>query len=183
MRSRLFIIASLFVLPTVATAQRGGSRTQSDRHTDLFDKSNLPKGPLLRTRDIEEQSPLKLLIDKRKDLKLSDAQLSQLKESEGKLNEKNAPLLKMTDSLVRELRSVEAAPSDDNQSHIGLLRMALTNVLGGIRINYDAAAKDALATLDADQQPKATEMLDRQKQDAEKFINERLGSGQRRGGA
>lgn len=183
MRSRLLIIASLFVLPTVATAQRGGSRTQSDRHTDLFDKSSLPKAPLLRTRDIEAQSPLKLLIDKRKDLKLSDAQLSHLNESEGKLNEKNASLLKMTDSLVRELRSIEAAPSNDDQSHIGLLRMALANVLREIRTNYDAAAKDALATLDADQQPKATEMLDKQKQDAEKFINEKLGGGQRRGGA
>ena len=76
MRSRLLIIASLFVLPTLATAQRGGSRTQSDRHTDLFDKSSLPKAPLLRTRDIEAQSPLKLLIDKRKDLKLSEAQMA-----------------------------------------------------------------------------------------------------------
>ena len=180
MRSRL-LIAALLVLPTVATAQRGGSRTQADRHSDLFDKSNAPRGPLLRTRDIEEQSPLKLLIDKRKDLKLSDAQLSQLKESEGRLNEKNAPLLKMTDSLVRELRSVEAAPTPDDQSRIRLLRMALANVLGEIRTNYDAAMKDALAPLEADQQPKATEMLDKQKQDAEKFINERLRGGQRRG--
>lgn len=181
MRSRLLIIASLLVLPSIATGQR--TRTQSDRHTDLFEKSNLPKGPLLRTRDIEEQSPLKLLIDKRKDLRLSDAQLSQLKERAGKLDEKNAPLLKMTDSLVRELRSVEAAPSTDDQSRIQFLRMALTKVLGEIRTNYDAAAKEALATLEADQQPKATEMLDKQKQDAEKFINERLGGGQRRGGA
>jgi hypothetical protein len=61
--------------------------------------------------------------------------------------------------------------------------MALANVLREIRTNYDAAAKDALATLDADQQPKATEMLDKQRQDAEKFISERLGGGQRRGGA
>ena len=88
----------------------------------------------------------------------------------------------MTDSLVRELRSVEAAPTPDDQSRIRLLRMGLANVLGEIRTNYDTAMKDALAPLEADQQPKATEMLDKQKQDAEKFINERLRGGQRRGG-
>jgi hypothetical protein len=57
--------------------------------------------------------------------------------------------------------------------------MALRNVIGAIHTNYDAAAKDALATLSADQQPRATEMLDKQKQDADKFITEKLGGGRR----
>jgi hypothetical protein len=180
---RLLIGASLLFLPTIVSAQRGGTRTQADRHTDMFDKDKAPaKAPLFRTRDIEEQSPIKLLIDKRKDLKLTDSQLSQLKDAEGKLNDKNAPLLKTIDSLVRDLRSVEAAPSEGDQSHIRLTRMNLTSVLGDIRSNYDAAAKDAIGTLDAEQQTKATEMVDKQKQDADKFVQEKLGGGGRRGG-
>ena len=61
---RIAVIGFLFV-PAVALAQRGGGRTQADRKTDLFEKQELPKGPTLRVRDIEDQSPLKLLIDKR----------------------------------------------------------------------------------------------------------------------
>jgi len=179
---RLLIVASLIAVPVAAGAQRGGSRTQSDRHTDLFEKTTAPKGPLLRSREIEDQSPLKVLLDKRRDLKLTDAQLSQLEASKGKLAEKNAPLLKMVDSLVRDLRSVQAA-SEGDQAHLRMVYVGLTNVLGEVRSNYDAAAKDALATLDADQQAKAAELLDKQKEDVENFMKERLGGGQRSGGA
>jgi len=80
------IAVAVLLLPTLALAQRGG-RTQADRKTPLFDKEEMPKGPTLRVRDIEDQSPLKLLIDKRKDLKLSDAQVTQLKESETKVKD------------------------------------------------------------------------------------------------
>ncbi|HMA25019.1 MAG TPA: hypothetical protein VKP00_13515 [Gemmatimonadaceae bacterium] len=103
MNRRYLIAAALFFLPSVATAQR--TRTQSDRRTELFVKDSSRQSQVLRGRDVEDQSPPKLLIDKRKDLKLTDAQLSQLKDSEGKLKERNAPLLKAIDSLVHEMRS------------------------------------------------------------------------------
>jgi hypothetical protein len=43
------------------------------------------------------------------------------------------------------------------------------------------SAKDALATFDADQQSKATELLDKQKQETDKLLQERV-NGDRRGG-
>jgi hypothetical protein len=164
----------------VAAAQR--SRTASDRRTELFDKdSSSRQAPMLRVRDVEDQSPIKLLIDKRKDLKLTDGQLSQLKDSDGKLKEKNAPLLKAIDSLVREQRSGMGSPSDEGRARARAARMGLLTTLGDIRANYDASAKDALATFDADQQSKATELLDKQKQETDKLLQERV-NGDRRGG-
>lgn len=179
MNRRHLIAAALFLVPSLATAQR--TRTQSDRRTDLFVKDSSRQGQVLRVRDVEDQSPLKLLIDKREDLKLTDAQLSQLKDNENKLKEKNAPLLRAIDSLVHEMRSGMSSSSDEGRARARDARMGLMTTVGDIRANYDASAKDALATLDADQQSKATELLERQKQDADKFLQERLG-GDRRGG-
>lgn len=170
----LLILAMLVAVPSVATSQR--TRSQADKRTELFDKdSSSRQAPALRVRDVEDQSPIKLLIDKRKDLKLTDAQLSQLKDTEGKLKDKNAPLLKAVDSLVRDLRSATASQSDEARSRARTARMALMTTLGDIRANYDASAKDAVAALDPDQQSKATELLEKQRQETEKLFQERLG--------
>jgi hypothetical protein len=180
---RILTIATLLALPlavpSLAAAQR--TRTQSDRRTELFDKDSSKQIPMLRLRDVEDQSPIKLLIDKRKDLKLTDAQLAQLKDNDGKLKEKNAPLLKAIDSLVHDVRSGTASSSDDGRARARNARIGLMTTLGDIRTNYDASAKDALATFDADQQSKATELIDKQKQEMDKLVQERTG-GDRRGG-
>jgi hypothetical protein len=93
-------------------------------------------------------------------------------------------LLKAVDSLVRDLRWTGGtrSPSDEDRTRIRNARIGLMSTVGEIRANYDASAKEALATFDADQQPKANEMLDKQKQDAEKYLQERLNGGERRGG-
>lgn len=181
MNARLVFLAAFVALPSLASAQR--TRTASDRRTELFDKdSSSRQAPAVRTRDIEDMSPIKLMIDKRKDLKLTDAQLSQLKDSEAKLKEKNAPLLKAVDSLARDARSNGAARSDEDRARIRNARMGLMSAVGEIRSNYDASAKEALATFDAEQQGKANELLDKQKQEAEKYLQERVSGGERRGG-
>jgi len=178
--ARILFVAALAALPSLASAQR--TRTASDRRTELFDKDSASRqAPAVRTRDLEDMSPIKLMIDKKKDLKLTDAQLSQLKESDNKLKEKNAPLLKAVDSLARDARS--NARSDEDRARMRNARMSLMTTVGEVRMNYDAAAKEALATFDAEQQTKANELLDKQKQDAEKYMQERLGGGERRGGS
>jgi len=183
---RFLIIATLLALasaqPTIASAQR--TRTQSDRRTELFDQdsSRQNAAPAVRARDVEDQSPIKLLIDKRKDLKLTDAQLAQLKETEGKLKNKNAPLLNAIDSLARDLRSATNGSSDDARERARSARMGLMSAMGQVRVNYDESAKEALATFDADQQGKAGELLDKQRQDTDKYVQERVGGvGGRRG--
>jgi len=169
---RLLIASALLIAPSVLLAQRGG-RTQADRRTELMDKSEIPKGVDIRVRDLEDQSPLHLLIDKRKDIKLTDAQLSQLKDAEEKLKEKNAPLYKSADSLIRATR-LTSSSSDADKSRAQSSRNTLMEVIKTLNESYDAARKDAVALLDAEQQPKANELLDKQKEEAEKFFRERM---------
>jgi hypothetical protein len=173
---RRLLIAALLLVPSIGVAQRGG-RTQADRKTPLFDKEEMPKGPTLRVRDVEDQSPLKLLIDKRKDLKLTDAQVAQLKDSETKLKDVNAPLLKAVDSLIRDMRNGSATPTDQARAKVRDARSGLMDVLKDLRTNYDASLKDALAQLDADQQAKANELVEKQRQEGDKMIREKLNTG------
>jgi hypothetical protein len=107
---RRLLIAALLFVPSLALAQRGGASSQAAKHTEMDPQT--ASGPTLRTRDIEDMSPIKLLIDKRKDLKLTDAQLSGLKDAEPKLKEANAPLLKQVDSLMRRADRRRAKPLD-----------------------------------------------------------------------
>ena len=78
-------------------------------------------------RDLEDMSPLKLLIDKRKDLKLTDAQVSTFKDSEGKLKDKNAPLFKAVDSLVREMRPGSGHVGTEDRARHRMRVSALTS--------------------------------------------------------
>jgi len=169
---RLLFASALLIVPPALLAQRGG-RTQADKKTDLMEKTEIPKGVDIRVRDLEEQSPLHLLIDKRKDLKLTDAQLSQLKDAEDKFKDKNAALYKTADSLIRATR-LTSSSTDAEKSRAQSSRGSLGELVKTLGEAYEGARKDAVALLDAEQQPKANEMLDKQKEETEKFYRERL---------
>jgi len=180
MNRRLILLALALSLPSAAFAQRGGGRTESGRKTDLFkdDEKKPPQGPALRARDVEDISPIKLLIDKRKDLKLNDAQVDGLKKSEDALKQKNAPLMSAVDSIVREMKPV-LNPTPESNARLRDNRVSLEQTLSTIRDNYDAAAKEAVAGFDAEQQTKANEMIAKQKEDGAKRIHDRMSSGDR----
>jgi hypothetical protein len=175
MRRHSLLLATLLLLPSAALAQRGSS-SQASKKTELFDKDPMPQGPTLRARDIEDQSPLKLLLDKHKDVKLTDAQSQQLKDAQKQLEDKNAPLLKVVDSLVHTMRT-NGSPTPDEENRIRNSRVALMSVLEQVRVSYDSAGKAAIAGLTADQQPKATELVGKQRDDASKTIRQKLGGG------
>jgi hypothetical protein len=160
-------------------AQRGGG-SRATKRDPMFEKDNSPQGPSLRPRDLEDQSPLKLLIDKRKDLKLTDPQFDALKANEKQLKDKNAPFLKAVDSLVHELKP-PLNETDESRMRMRDARESLNDALKSINGNYDASAKEALATFDAEQQKKAGEMLDHLKEDGAKMMREKLGGGGRGG--
>ena len=179
MNRRLVLAATLLVLPTAAFAQRGGgTRSRAAEHDEMFGQDSTPKGPSLRTRDVEDFSPIHMLIDKHKDLKLSDAQVDGLKKSEQSLREKNAPLLKALDSLVREMRP-PLNSTDESRAHIRDAGIALHETLQSISANYDAAFKEATSSYDADQQAKANELYAKLKEEGEKRVGEKMGGGRR----
>src|SRR6185369_10403649 len=102
---RAFAVLALLLLPSIASAQRTKSGAASGRDKNLMtDDGSKDRRAEITTRELEEQSPLRLLVDKRKDLKLSDDQLTKLKDLESKLKEKNGSLLRIVDSVNREMR-------------------------------------------------------------------------------
>ncbi|HEY5061136.1 MAG TPA: hypothetical protein VII52_06340 [Gemmatimonadaceae bacterium] len=175
------LIAAFVLLPSIAAAAAAqrGSGSAAGRKTEMFDDKSAAAGPTLRVRDIEDQSPLKLLIDKRKDLKLSDAQLSQLKDAEPRLKDRNASLLKSADSLLREMKPSSSSPSDADRERIGIARARLMSTVDAIRANNDGASKDAIAPLDLEQQTKANEMLARQREEFDRLLRSKLGGDNR----
>ena len=186
MYTKAFLVSAIIVLPTVALAQRGGggggSRTAADKHTPMFDKQDMPKGPSLRVRDVEDMNPIKRLIDRRKDLKLTDAQVNQLKDADTKLKQTNEPLLKAVDSLLHEAKqAANNANTDEARAKGNEATQGLRSAVEQINANYDAAANEATASFDAEQQGKAKDILSKLKEDNGSMLRERLYGGASRG--
>jgi hypothetical protein len=176
MSRRLLFLATLVVLPiTTASAQR--ARSQATKHeAATFGDDNMPKGPAIRGRDLEDVSPIKLLIDKRKDLKLTDAQLDGLKKSETAIKEKNQPLYKAIDSLAREAKP-SSNPNPEAEARVRNARRDLEGAISTILDNYETASKEAVGGFDADQQTKANELLAKLKEDRTRRIRDKMKSG------
>lgn len=184
MRTRTRILASLLLIPTIAYGQRsrgggdaGGSRVRGDPQADWKSVMGADAGVKLSNRDVENISPIKLLIDKRKDLKLSDDQANHLKDIEAKLKEKNQDSFKALDSLRRLAQPPAHDPNDDDRARMSAARRTMTATVETIRENYDAALKEALPLLDEGQQKAANELLEKQKKEADEMLRDKLGRG------
>ncbi len=177
LRSR--ILAGLLLLaaiPTLAAAQRGNSRR--DRGTDANWDEITRRAPttILSVREVEAMDPLRHLLAKRKDLKLTDAQFAQLKAMDDSAQVRDEPLLKQLDSLRREMRP--AGQMDDVQRlRLQVVRRNFAETVERVRENYDAVAAAALPALDEAQRTQAAELLAKQKAEADKVVAEKLGSG------
>ncbi|HEY4303843.1 MAG TPA: hypothetical protein VGM82_05220 [Gemmatimonadaceae bacterium] len=170
---RTTLLAALVILPLgSAAAQR--TRSEATKHEDAkYADDGTAKGPAIRGRDLEDLSPLKLLIDKRKDLKLSDAQIDGLKKSDDQLKQKNQPLYKAIDSLAKAMRPAMNS-SAEGDARIRDARRGLDDAIQSIRSNYDAAGTEAIGSFDADQKAKAGELFTKLKDDADKRIRDRM---------
>lgn len=182
----VLVVAALLLTPVVAIAQRGGGggRTRGDQRADFGAVMNANSGGLsLSNRDVEDISPIKLLIDKRKDLKLSDDQVKAFKDLESKMKDESRESFRALDSLRRAAAPPAREPNDEDRSRMMEARRTALAVVGTIRQKYDATLQLALPTLDENQRKSADALLDKQKQDAEEMLREKLSGrgGGRRG--
>jgi len=181
MRTR-YLAASLIVALTLpllpALAQRGGGGGAGSK-VERGDKPDygMMSGSTLKlsNKDLENISPIKLLIDKKKDLKLTDDQVNKLKEKEDKLKESMKPSFGALDSLRRIATPSSRTPDAGDQARMMDTRRQFTQVVNGIRIQYDAAATDAASVLDETQQKQATDLFQKQKAEADDMIRSKLG--------
>jgi hypothetical protein len=186
MRTRFLTIALMVALPALsvhpfpALAQRGGGGGGGgrDRGTKPPDYSAMSGSTIkLSNKDIENVSPLKLLIDKRKDLKLTDDQLAKLKDQEDKLKESMKPSFGALDSLRRIATPAGRSPDEGDKARMMDTRRRFTEVVTGIRVQYDGAATDAVSLLDETQQQQAKDLLQKQRAEADDMIRDKLGGG------
>jgi hypothetical protein len=171
---------ALILLPTIVSAQRGGggggsSRTRGDPKADFNAIAGDKGGIKLSNRDVEDMSPVKLLIDKRKDLKLSDDQVKSLKDIESKLKEKNDPSFRALDSLRRAAQPPLHDAGDEDKSRMMTARRTFAAVVATIRGNYETSLGEAQPLLDDTQKSRANEMVEKQKQEAQDTVREKLG--------
>jgi hypothetical protein len=167
------VILALALLPSLSAAQVRRERGARD-NSDSIARA-MPSGPKLNSRDIEGISPMRFLLDKRKDLKLTDDQQKQIKDADGKLKEKNAPMLKQVDSLVREMKP-SSMPTAEDEARVVIAREALMKLIGDIRVTYDASLKEMLTKLDETQNTTVQTLLPKQQQENADMLRERLGS-------
>jgi hypothetical protein len=185
MSLRKLAFVTLLFAPTVLLAQRGGGGAgrveRGDRRPnyDEMSKTTTP-GLQLSNRDVEDVSPLHLLLDKRKDLKLSDDQQKQIKDLENKMKETVKPSFKTLDSLRAVMKRPSGTLSDEERAQVTLARQDVGRVVGEIRDAYGASLKETMALLNPEQQKTAQELVHKQSQDAEQMLREKMGGGRGR---
>ena len=183
MPTHLKILVSLLLIPASLYAQRGSGgsgsrRVRGDPTADWNAVLGANSGGIkLSNRDVENISPLKLLIDKRKDLKLTDDQLNRLKELDASLKEKNKDSFKALDSLRRMGQPPAHDPNDEDRARMSNARRLVGAAVQTIRENYDAALAEALPAFDESQRKSAAELLEKQKKEADEMLRDKLGGG------
>ncbi len=178
---KIALMAALPALPLLslpALAQRGGGGGGGrDRGTKPPDYSSMGSTIKLSNKDIENVSPIKLLIDKRKDLKLTDDQLAKLKDREDKLKESMKPSFGALDSLRRIATPAGRTADEGDKARMMDTRRRFTEVVTGIRVQYDGAATDAVSVLDETQQKQANDLIQKQRAEADEMVRDKLGGG------
>ena len=176
------ILVTLVLIPAVAYAQRGdggstgSSRVRGEPTANWKAVLGANSGGIkLSSKDIENISPVKLLVDKRKDLQLSDDEVNQLKDLQTRLTAQNQDSFKALDSLRRESQPPAREPNDEDHARMGSARRAFAATVQTIRDSYNASVNDALTILNEAQRKTAGELLDKQRKDVDSMLHDKLG--------
>lgn len=166
------LVASLLLVPTLLIGQ---GRVRGDKEANWKEIGKASQsGMKLSNRDIENASPVHMLLEKRKDLRLTDEQANLCKTLDQSLEQKNESLFRALDSLRNEMKpALRASEEDDARKRSA--RGGVMAVLKEIRANQDASFQAALAALDESQQKTAAELLAKLKEETDQMLREKLG--------
>jgi hypothetical protein len=161
---RLILIGAILGLPALASAQRrptggssstyGGSKATGQSKLDgvKVDKE------MFSTKDLQKENMVAFVLDKKKNLKLTDDEVKALKEINDRLKDSVKTSFTALDSIADQMRR-----HDDNAPDRGdrqAARVFSDSYITGVRAQYDASLKVALAKLTDDQQKSASEMIE-----------------------
>jgi hypothetical protein len=172
------VLLVLTVLPATVHAQRSGGRGMGGSKEADWNSvtSDVPKGPTISGKDFAEASALAMFLDKKKDLKLTDAQITAIKAADEKLQADNKDRYALVDSLKKQMKP-SVAPTTEDETRLVLARDAMQGVTRDIRASQDAATKAVVETLDAEQQKTAAELLEKHAEKTQKMLRDKMGGG------
>lgn len=187
---RLLIALLIATAPAFAGAQRSVN-IRGERAGNVGGRGfTLPKAS-----DLEDHSPVGVVLDKKKKLALSDSQVTALKEISRHLHEKNADFYRMWDSVRVAMRSAAGGAfgaagggrgtaeitgmSPVDQERLATARTTTMGLMRAMRAGDEWARDETLKVLTAEQKTKAEEYW---KEDAEEFGEKRPGGGMPGGG-
>jgi hypothetical protein len=133
-------VVTFLLVPGVCVAQRGGiGRMNGGRP--------LLQPAILTSDSIEKLNPISALIAQRKDLAMTDQQVTQLGGVLSRLDASNAPQLRQLDSVARSMGLSPGTPLGDSEAdkeRMQAYRNAILPIINDVRDHNDAAAMEAL---------------------------------------
>lgn len=192
MRYGRWLIALLIaVAPALAGAQRGSVNVRGERAGNVGGRGFA----LPRSSDLEDHTPVGVVLEKKKKLALSDSQVTALKEIAGQLHEKNADFYRMWDSVRVAMRSAGGGAfgaagggrgtaeitgmSPVDQQRLATARTTSMGLMRAMHAGDEWSRQETLKVLTAEQKTKAEEFW---KDDAEDFGSKLPGGGMPGGG-
>jgi hypothetical protein len=169
--ARMIIAAAILIVPTIATAQGGmggmGGGRRGGRGGRGESGGESTKEGQLKSDDIQKLNPAKVLLDKRKDLKIDDAQKAQLETIANRYDWNTRVFVAVVDSL-------QGIPTTRKGG-------ALVEALQSVRQEYDTASAHALGVLTETQRPQAAKLIEKPTAEIENQL-EKAGLGRPMGG-
>ena len=167
-------LAALLLMPLVLDAQ--GRRTFGRDNKSSWDsiQKAAPSVPSISKRDLQSFSGIKLVVDKRKDLKLSDDQVKQFSDLSKTEDAANEGRFTKLDSLKLAMKPRAGEDAEIERARTSLAREELMTVIKEIRASYDSTFQVGLPLLDDTQKKSATQLLDRKHADAEEDLRSKL---------
>lgn len=161
MRKLTLLALLVLIVPATLTAQRsrrglgaGGGSAEADKMIrDMAESPSLSK-------DLQKANPVEVLLDYKKDLKLTSDEEKALKTLNNSLKESVKPYLKTIDSVSREMKKKDAYAPTQGQMVIG--RQLTRESTDSVMTKYDAVSGEALAMIAEERRQAATELLQKE---------------------
>jgi hypothetical protein len=152
-KARVIIAAAIMIVPTIALAQGGmggmggGGGRRGGRGGRGESGTESTKEGQLQADDIKKLNPAKALLDKRKDLKIDDAQKAQLETIANRYDWNTRVFVAVVDSL-------QGIPTTRKAGALG-------EALQAVRQEYDTASAHALGVLTDAQRPEGAKVIEK----------------------
>jgi len=168
--------AAIMLVPTIAAAQRGGMGGSKEADWNAVATKSGVGGPTITSKDLEGATPFKFILDRKKDIKLTEPQMTNLKAADVALKESNKQRFLLVDSLKKEARpKTSGTPSAEDEVRLVVAKEALQVTVREVQKSYDDAAKLALPMLDESQRAEGQKALDKYSEEMTDLLREKLG--------